>query len=160
MVNECRTGFFEVFQFDAVRHWVTRVDEVERVDAAAGAGRRQANDALRGIKPEVTRANLDKILRTLAAKGISVLIAGMKAPGNWGPDYVKSFDAIFPELTAKYNTALYPFFLEGVAFHPSLVLSDGLHPTGAGVAETVKRILPEAEALVLRAIAHKAAAKN
>lgn len=119
-----------------------------------------ANDALRGVEPQKTRDNLDKMLATITGQGIPVLIAGMKAPGNWGPDYVTSFDAIFPDLAAKYKSPLYPFFLDGVALNPALVLSDGMHPTAKGVAEIVKRILPEAEALVARASEKKAAAKN
>ena len=119
-----------------------------------------ANDALRGTDSAKTRANLDQILTTLSASNIPVLLAGMKAPGNWGDAYVKAFDAIYPELAAKHGAALYPFFLEGVALNPKLVLADGMHPTAEGVAEIVKRILPNVEALIAKAQAHKAAAKN
>ena len=119
-----------------------------------------ANDALRGLDPKVPRSNLDKILSKLAASNIPVLLAGMKAPGNWGADYVKNFDAIYPDLAAKYKVPLYPFFLDGVALNPALVLADGLHPTAAGVAEIVKRIMPQAEALLARAEDKKATAKN
>ncbi len=117
-----------------------------------------ANDALRGLDPKIPRRNLDKILAILAERKIPVLIAGMRAPGNWGTDYVTKFDAIYPELATQYGAALYPFFLDGVALNPALVLSDGLHPTGKGVAEIVKRILPDVEALLTRA--EKAKAKN
>lgn len=119
-----------------------------------------ANDALRGIKPAEARANLDAMLQTLQESRIPVLLAGMKAPGNWGADYVKDFDAIFPDLAKKYDAALYPFFLEGVALDPAYILDDGLHPSAAGVAEIVKRILPDVEALLQTASAAKAAAKN
>jgi acyl-CoA thioesterase I len=119
-----------------------------------------ANDALRGLDPKVPRENLDKILTAIAAKKIPVLLAGMKAPGNWGAEYVKSFDAIYPDLAAKHSTPLYPFFMDGVALNPALVLSDGLHPSAAGVAGIVKRILPHVEALIARAETTKAAAKN
>nr|WP_045837536.1 arylesterase [Hyphomicrobium sp. 99] len=107
-----------------------------------------ANDALRGIDPKVPRANLDKMLAALKANGIPVLLTGMKAPNNWGADYAKTFDAIYPDLAAKYEVPLYPFFLDGVALDRSFTQPDGLHPTGAGVAEIVRRILPDAEALV------------
>jgi acyl-CoA thioesterase I len=119
-----------------------------------------ANDALRGLNPKIPRANLDKMMAKLSEKGIPVLLTGMKAPGNWGADYVKSFDAIYPDLSAKHGAALYPFFLDGVALNPALVLSDGLHPSAKGVAEIVKRILPDVEALVAKAEAKKATAKN
>ena len=63
----------------------------------------------------------------------------MKSPSNWGPEYANEFDAIYPDLAAKYHTALYPFFLDGVALDRAFVQSDGLHPTAKGVAEIVKR---------------------
>lgn len=116
------------------------------------------NDALRGIDPKETRANLDKIIAAIKADGTDVLIAGMIAPGNWGGTYAKEFNAIFPDLAKKYDAALYPFFLEGVALQSSLMMSDGLHPTAQGVAEVVKRILPEVEKLVERVSARKLSA--
>lgn len=107
-----------------------------------------ANDALRGIDPKVPRANLDKMLTALKDKGVPVLLAGMKAPNNWGDEYAKSFDAIYPDLSSKYGVPLYPFFLDGVALDRSFTQPDGLHPTAAGVSEIVKRIMPDVEALV------------
>lgn len=118
-----------------------------------------ANDALRGVDPQVTRANLDKMLSVITSSGADVLIAGMRAPSNWGDDYVKSFDPIFPELAKKHGAALYPFFLEGVALDRKFIMSDGLHPTAEGVAEVVKRILPDVEALVQRVAKRKTAAR-
>ena len=109
-----------------------------------------ANDALRGLDPKIPQENLDKMLSDLKAKNIPVLLTGMKAPNNWGDDYAKKFDAIFPDLAAKYHVPLYPFFLEGVALDRSFTQPDGLHPTGKGVAEIVKRILPDVEALIVR----------
>jgi acyl-CoA thioesterase-1 len=114
-----------------------------------------ANDALRGIDPNLTRSALDKIVTAIKAKGADVLIAGMKAPNNYGADYQKAFDGIFPELAEKHGVALYPFFLDGVALNPKLVLADGLHPTAEGVAEIVKRILPAVEALIAKVEARK-----
>ncbi len=117
-----------------------------------------ANDALRGIDPKITRANLDKMLTILSSKGVAVLLAGMKSSGNWGGDYQAKFDAIFPELAKKHGVPLYPFFLDGVALNKTLVMPDGLHPTRKGVAAIVERILPSVEELVTRAAARKAAA--
>ena len=74
-----------------------------------------ANDMLRGIKPEVTRAALDAILRRLTQRHISVLLCGMRAAPNLGADYGQAFERIYPELAAKYGVLLYPFFLDGVA---------------------------------------------
>ncbi len=97
------------------------------------------------------------MLTILSSKGVAVLLAGMKAPGNWGGDYQAKFDAIYPELAKKHGVALYPFFLEGVALNKTLVMPDGLHPTGKGVAAIVARILPSVEDLIKRAAARKAA---
>lgn len=142
---------------DTTANGVERLDWTLQTGADAVILELGANDALRGVDPKQTRANLDKMLSVITATGADVLLAGMKAPSNWGDDYVAAFDAIFPELAKKYNVALYPFFLEGVALNRSLILSDGLHPTTEGVAEIVKRILPDAEALVRRAAARKSA---
>lgn len=117
-----------------------------------------ANDALRGIDPKMPRENLDKLLAVLKSKSLEILIAGMRAPQNWGPEYALSFDAIFPELAAKHAVQLYPFFLEGVALNPALVMQDGLHPNEKGVAEIVRRILPQVIDMVQRISARKAAA--
>ena len=119
-----------------------------------------ANDALRGIDPEAPRENLDKILAILKSKDVEILLAGMRAPQNWGAEYAKAFDAIFPELAAKHAVSLYPFFLEGVALDPDLVMQDGLHPTKKGVAEIVGRILPHAEAMIRKIQERKTAASK
>jgi len=117
-----------------------------------------ANDALRGIDPHMTKDNLDKIISRIKDKGADILLAGMKAPGNWGPEYQATFDVIYPELAGKHNLPLYPFFLEGVIGQDELTMDDGLHPTTKGVAELVKRILPDVEALLKRIGERKAAA--
>lgn len=117
-----------------------------------------ANDALRGIEPARTRDNLDKIITRIKTKGIEVLLAGMKAPANWGPQYQVSFNVIYPELAAKHAVLLYPFFLENVLGGASgLIMEDGLHPTEKGVAEIVRNILPEVEAMIKRIETRKAA---
>ena len=109
-----------------------------------------ANDMLRGLKPEATKAALAEILDKAKAANIPVLIAGMRAAPNLGPDYGKAFDAIFPDLARSDGATLYPFFLDGVAADPKLNQPDGLHPTAAGVEVIVGRILPSVEALLQR----------
>lgn len=101
-----------------------------------------ANDALRGIDPAQTEANLDSILGNLKSRQIKVLLAGMLAPPNLGADYQKRFNPIYSSLAKKYGFPLYPFFLDGVAAHPDLQLSDGMHPTVQGVGVMVKNMLP------------------
>jgi len=110
-----------------------------------------ANDALRGIDPAVTRKALDGILTKLKDRKIAVLLSGMYAPRNLGPDYVRDFDGIFPALAASYGALYYPFFLDGVATDEQLNQRDGLHPTAAGVNVIVARIMPKVEELIARA---------
>jgi acyl-CoA thioesterase I len=107
-----------------------------------------ANDALRGIDPSVTRQALDEILRRLKERKIPVLLCGMRAPPNLGPEYAAEFDRIFPELAGKHGMVFYPFFLDGVAAERALNQSDGMHPTTDGVAVIVRRILPKVEELL------------
>jgi len=114
-----------------------------------------ANDMLRGIKPQVTRAALEAILQRLAERHIAVLLCGMRAAPNLGADYGQAFERIYSELAAKYGALLYPFFLDGVAADLSLTQRDGLHPTAAGVDVIVARILPAVEELVVRVHARK-----
>jgi acyl-CoA thioesterase I len=109
-----------------------------------------ANDALRGSDPKATRAALDAIIRRLKQRRIVVLLAGMLAPRNYGPDYVQAFDAIYPELAAAHDLILYPFILDGVAGERALNQPDGLHPTAAGVDVMVTRMLPKVEELIAR----------
>jgi acyl-CoA thioesterase-1 len=109
-----------------------------------------ANDMLRGLDPKATRATLEEIVRRLQQRHIDVLLCGMLAAPNLGPDYARDFDAIFPELAAADNLLLYPFFLTGVATDKSLTQRDGLHPTAAGVDVIVAGILPKVEELITR----------
>jgi acyl-CoA thioesterase-1 len=110
-----------------------------------------ANDTLRGIDPKVTRQALEAIVRRLRGRGVAVLLAGMRAAPNLGPDYARDFEAIYSDLAARNDLLLYPFFLDGVATDAKLNQRDGLHPTAAGVDAIVARILPKAEELVARA---------
>jgi acyl-CoA thioesterase-1 len=107
-----------------------------------------ANDALRGIDPAVTRKALDEIVSKLQARDQTVLLTGMLAPRNLGDSYATEFDAIYPDLAAQHDVALYPFFLEGVATDRSLNQSDGMHPTAEGVAKIVDAIVPTVEGLI------------
>jgi acyl-CoA thioesterase I len=110
-----------------------------------------ANDALRGFDPAITRKALAAMLQRLQARKIPVLLCGMLAPPNMGAEYGRAFGSIYPDLAAQTGAILYPFFLAGVAADPKLNQSDGLHPTAAGVAVIVDRILPQVQELIARA---------
>jgi acyl-CoA thioesterase-1 len=116
-----------------------------------------ANDMLRGLDPARAKANLDKIIATVKAGGAEVLLAGMYAPRSMGKDYVRAFEAIYPDLAAKHGVLLYPFFLDGIAMDGKFNLDDGLHPNAKGVAEITKKILPSVEQLIERVQAKRAA---
>lgn len=116
-----------------------------------------ANDALRGLDPKQTRSSLDTIVGKLKARNIDVLLAGMRAPSNWGEDYRVAFDAIYGDLAGTHGALLYPFFLDGVLQKKELNLEDGMHPTGKGIAVIVERILPKVEELIARVQARRAA---
>jgi acyl-CoA thioesterase-1 len=107
-----------------------------------------ANDMLRGLDPQVTRKAMQEILDRLRARHIAVLLCGMIATANLGPDYGRAFNSIFPELAAANHLLLYPFFLDGVAGLKELNQPDGLHPTAGGIDVIVDRILPKVEELV------------
>lgn len=109
-----------------------------------------ANDALRGLPPDQARANLEAMIIALKAKGAEVLLAGMQAPRTYGPEYTEAFDRIFPELAAKHDLLLYPFFLDGMALDAGLNLDDGIHPNARGVDVIVDGILPKVEELIAR----------
>ena len=109
-----------------------------------------ANDMLRGLDPALTRKNLETIVERLKARNIPVMLAGMYASRNLGPDYIAKFDPILQDIAKKYDLVLYPFFLDGVAGERSLNLPDGLHPTAKGVETIVERILPSVESFLAR----------
>lgn len=119
-----------------------------------------ANDALRGLDPGLARTTLDRILERLRARNIEILVAGMLAPKNWGPDYEREFNALFADLAQKHGALLYPFFLDGVALNADLTLEDGLHPTDKGIAVVVDRIMPRVEELIARVKAKRVAASE
>jgi acyl-CoA thioesterase I len=107
-----------------------------------------ANDGLRGLDPKEVEANLTAILDELATKHIPVLLTGMYAPPNLGPDYQTAFRAVFDRLGKRPGVLYDPFFLEGVAMHPELFQADHLHPTAEGVQREVVRLLPMVERLL------------
>jgi acyl-CoA thioesterase-1 len=101
-----------------------------------------ANDALRGLDPAEAERNLDAIITKLKGAGVTVWLAGMLAPRNFGPDYVRQFDGLYKRLADKYDIPLYPFILDGVAQDPAFNQADGIHPNPKGVDVVIARLLP------------------
>jgi acyl-CoA thioesterase-1 len=121
-----------------------RLDQVIALKPAVVIVEFGANDGLRGMPVASTRANLEQIVAGLQKAGAKIVLAGMTLPPNYGPDYIRSFQRIYPELAAKYKAARIPFLLEGVAGDSRYMQRDGLHANVEGnrrVAQTVMRTL-------------------
>ena len=101
------------------------------------------NDALRGIDPNVTRSNMDKMIEILSSRNIPTLIGGMMAPPNLGEIYGKDFNSIYSDIAEKYSVPLYPFFLDGVAGILELNQADAIHPNKKGVDIITERLSPK-----------------
>ncbi len=103
------------------------------------------NDLLRGLSPEQTRANLGKMLAILQAQKVPVLLMGMRAPPNYGPEFQAQFDAIYRDLAKEYGAALIPFWLEDIYRDPALFQSDRIHPTADGIERLVASTMTAVE---------------
>jgi len=101
-----------------------------------------ANDMLRGINPDTTKQNLDRMLKKITDKNIKVILAGMLAQESYGKNFTDKFNSMYPSLAKKYNITLYPFLLEGVALNPKLNLDDGKHPNIEGVKIIADKLYP------------------
>ena len=140
---------------DTAKSGLDRFDWAIPEDANAVILELGANDGLQGKDPSDLKATLEQIMDRLSQRKLPVLIAGMRAPRNWGESYTNAFDAVYPALSEKYGALLYPFFLEGVAIERDLNQGDGIHPNAKGVAEIVKRITPKVEDLIAKSVASK-----
>jgi len=129
----------------------TLSDDVDGLIVALGG-----NDLLRGLPPSESRNNLDALLRVATDRKIPVLLIGMPAPSNYGPDYKTEFDAIFPDLSQRHDTLLATDFLAairsvgGPAEMAEFLQSDQLHPNAEGVARIVADLGPHVQALIAR----------
>ncbi len=120
-------------------NWTLSEPDIDLIVLCLGA-----NDMLRGIKPNETKKNLEKIIQLAQDKNIKVILAGMIAPSSHGYKYKKKFDKIFPDLANKFKLKFIPFLLDGVAMRPELNLSDGIHPNKKGtivISNTLKKII-------------------
>jgi acyl-CoA thioesterase-1 len=100
------------------------------------------NDVLRQISPAETRANMTAMMDELAKREVPVVLTGMMAPPNLGPEYRAQFDAIWPDLAKRYHAGLYPFILNGVLGKPDLMQADGVHPNVRGVQIVADQVAP------------------
>ena len=105
-----------------------------------------ANDGLRGIPPEVSRANLQQIIDRARARNpkVKIAVAGMQMPSTMGADFTRAFRELFPDVAARNDAVLIPFLLEGVGGRVDLNQADRIHPNADGhavIAETVWKAL-------------------
>ncbi|MEQ1794946.1 MAG: arylesterase [Nitrospira sp.] len=119
-----------------------------------------ANDGLRGLRVDETKANLETIIQQLQQSGALVILAGMKLPPNYGKDYLSEFERLYPELAARYHLTLIPFFLEGVAASNTLNQADGIHPTAQGYRMIVEMMLGRLQPVLTNARKMKAGEKK
>jgi acyl-CoA thioesterase-1 len=107
-----------------------------------------ANDGLRGLNLEQTKANLERIIQRCQEASVTVILAGMKLPPNYGADYTKGFEAIYPAIAKQYGLTLIPFFLDGVAGSAALNQADGIHPTREGYRIIADKVLEQIKPLL------------
>jgi acyl-CoA thioesterase-1 len=107
-----------------------------------------ANDGLRGLKLEETERNLGQIIEQFQKAGVTVVLAGMKLPPNYGEEYTAGFEAIFPRIAKRFRVPLIPFFLEGVAASTTLNQADGIHPTKEGYEIIVEQVFKALRPLI------------
>jgi acyl-CoA thioesterase I len=99
-----------------------------------------ANDGLRGLPVDAMEANLRTMIDRFQASGAKVALAGMTLPGNYGKEYIASFEAVYPRLAKDYKLPLLPFLLDGVAAVPDLNQDDGIHPTAEGNGKVAEHV--------------------
>jgi len=112
-----------------------------------------ANDGLRAQPLPAIEATLREIVQRAKAAGARVLLAGMRMPPNYGPEYTRDFEAIYPRLAKELAVPLLPFLLEGVAADPKLNQPDGIHPTAEGQKRIAAIVEPALEPIVREIVA-------
>lgn len=104
-----------------------------------------ANDGLRGIDPALVEKNIGEIITRFKQEEVTVVLAGMMMVTNLGPDYVSSFNEVYPRMAEHHQVIFMPFFLEGVAAESSMNQPDGIHPNSAGYRVIASNLLPYVE---------------
>jgi acyl-CoA thioesterase-1 len=129
----------------------TSAGGLRRLEWALGEGKTAVlvvalggNDGLRGLPTEQLESNLAQIIEQGQKRGLTVILAGMEAPPNFGAEYTARFRAVYPRLAERYQVQLIPFLLDGVAGNAALNQADGIHPNARGaerVADLVWKVL-------------------
>jgi acyl-CoA thioesterase-1 len=117
---------------DTTTDGLARIDNVISEHPALVILEFGGNDGLRGIPVDSTRSNLNEMIQHLKQANIPLVLLGITLPPNYGPDYVRSFTAMYPELAKKYKLRYMPFLLLHVYRNPELMQPDGIHPSGKG----------------------------
>ncbi len=142
---------------DTTAGGAARVDWTLTPDVDAMIVALGGNDLLRGIDPSVSRANLETILKAADANSVDVLLVGMQAPGNYGADYKKRFDAMYPELAQQFDTLYAESFFTGLTAEgdpnaaQQFMQPDGIHPNAHGVSLIVQALGPNVVTLAEQA---------
>ncbi len=106
------------------------------------------NDGLRGLPVKSSRSNLEKIITGLQGAGVTVVLAGMTLPPNYGPEYIQSFEKMYVDLAKQYNVTLIPFLLDGIATDSALMQPDGIHPNAEGHRRMAQLVMKYLEPLL------------
>jgi acyl-CoA thioesterase-1 len=133
---------------DTTSGGAARIDSAVRLRPQVVILELGANDGLRGLPVDATRANLAEMIDACRSADARVLLCGMTLPRNYGPDYIRSFEKVFQDLAREKKTPLVPFFLEGVATNRELMQSDGLHPTAEGNAKVALQVMKYLEPML------------
>lgn len=141
VVNEGVSG-------DTTARALSRVDTVLAHDPAWVVLALGANDGLRGLPLDAMERNLGRMIARLEEGGAEVFLAGMMLPRNYGPDYVRQFEAVYPRLAEEHGLPLLPFLLENVAMVREFNNRDGIHPNGKGNEVVARQVADAFERLV------------
>ena len=127
-----------------------RVDRVLRLSPEIVIVALGANDGLRGLPSTMMRDNLLAIIQRARRAGVRVLLAGMRVPPNYGADFTRDFEKVFPDLARTTKVPLVPFLLEGVAGESRLNLADGIHPNAEGQRRVAEHVWPHLRRLLAK----------
>ena len=108
------------------------------------------NDGLRGLPVTDLKKNLAAVLDRARERNAAVILAGMEAPPNYGPEYTRAFRNVYSELATEYKVRFIPFLLQGVAGDASLNQADGIHPNVRGAEIVADLVWAELEPALRR----------